>query len=278
MKKILGVFGIILLVIVIIILFVENNHSHPLTQSASLVQATEKSLPPIVETIVADGTLQVDPRTIQHIHFSIPILIQHLFVFPGQKVTQGETLFDFIPAPSAQLNFNQAKSDFIFAESEAKRTQHLYQQQLATQSQLAAANKAAQDAKQALQLAQWHGGFSQLQQYKAPFDGIVTKIATRIGNGTSVNDNTVFMKIGHCDYLLAQLYVNPRDVAHIAQNAVVTITMQDKQDHETSYQGTVLQIMHTVDPHTHRVNVWVSIPHLSCQTWPVGMKVKGKMI
>ena len=76
--------------------------------------------------------------------------IAQMRVQAGQSVTRGTPLFVVQADPAAVLAATQAKSAVTLAQGELARTQSLYDKGLATQSQLATARKAAEDAQQAL--------------------------------------------------------------------------------------------------------------------------------
>ena len=107
--------------------------------------------------------------TLPSLHSPLPrfrntwlLRIVRLLVSPGQPVKKGSVLLQFGTGAGAAMNYRQARQAVDFAMSETKRIGQLVAQQLATQSQLAAANKALADAETALHAQERIGAASSL--------------------------------------------------------------------------------------------------------------------
>ncbi len=271
---------IILIIIVLCVSILYKHSSAPTAQKKGpsvLVQTIQLKKKTLSDTISVYGSLLTDPSQNQNISLPISTIIQHFFVGPGQLVKKGQPLFDFLPDLSVQLSYQQAQNNLSFAQKEAGRMLRLYNQQLATQSQLSAANKAVLDAQQALKSAESQGSTPTLKSINAPFDGIITQTTSTITNGSPVQSGSVLLQIGKCNAMMAQLNVDPNDIARVHQAMKAKIDILSNTASKT-FSGIVKQVTYTIDPTTRLSSVWVSLPTLSCKIWPPGLPIKGKII
>ncbi|HEX4050292.1 MAG TPA: efflux RND transporter periplasmic adaptor subunit [Steroidobacteraceae bacterium] len=124
----------------------------------------------------AYGVVQATPAAQNTVPAPLAAQVAQLYVRNGQSVTAGAPLVQLLPTPGAAASYSQAVSALKVAIEATQRTRQLLSQFLATQQQLADAQKAESDARAALTAlqAQGAGGPSTL---RAPFDAIVTDIS-----------------------------------------------------------------------------------------------------
>ena len=143
----------------------------------------------MTDTVSGYGSVSPDTRSLETISLPRPGRIVRLLVSPGQPVKKGSVLLQFGTGAGAAMNYRQARQAVDFAMSETKRIGQLVAQQLATQSQLAAANKALADAEAALHAQERIGAGRALEQVAAPFDGIVMSVQAAQGDRLAASND-----------------------------------------------------------------------------------------
>src|SRR5260370_735439 len=126
----------------------------------------------------------------------------------------------------AALAAAPARSAVTLAQGELARTQSLYDKALATQSQLAAARKAVQDAQQALAAQEATGIAAGRQTIAAPLDGVVLQVTA--AQGDQVQPGAAVLQLtagngGKDARANVMLGVEPSDAAAIHSGDVVTL-------------------------------------------------------
>jgi RND family efflux transporter MFP subunit len=206
--------------------------------------------------ITAYGTVEALPDGATSISLLRAGQVDKLLVSPGQKVKQGDGLLDFISDPSALLAYDQAFSALDAAQKEQTRIQQLLKQRLATQSQLAQADKAASDAEAALEVEKKQGSDLKTETITAPFDGTVTNI--NISSGERVQSNAPLMQVAHGSGLAVGLGLALDDRANIETGETVHLEALDAD--KPALDGNVAFVANMLDPKMRLVKVLVTLP------------------
>lgn len=223
--------------------------------------------------IDAYGSVSAATGAVENVSFPRNIQLVRLLVTPGQVVHSGDALLETVTDASASAAYQQALNAEALAKSELSRTEDLVTQQLATQSQLAAARKALQDAESALAAQNKLGAGVNHQVFKAPFDALVASISAQ--QGDRVQAGTIILQLSRSGALKALLGVEPTDVSQIQVGMRVNISpIFGKQE---SLQATVTQINGAINAQTRLVDVAVSFKKPSNSLLP-GMQVRGQII
>src|SRR3984893_18625842 len=114
------------------------------------------------------------------VSFLHPGQISHLRVRPGEVVKAGEVLLELSTDPSATLGYQQAVAALDFAKRDLARTKTLLAQHLATNAQLAAAQKAVEDAIAAVEVQRKLGTDRNTEVITAPFNGYITGLTVTL--------------------------------------------------------------------------------------------------
>jgi RND family efflux transporter MFP subunit len=136
----------------------------------------------IAQPVRAFGIVAASASNLTTINLPYLARIVQLRVQSGQSVTRGTPLFVVQADPAAVLAAAQAKSAVTLAQGELTRTQSLLDKGLATQSQLASARKALNDAQQALAAQNETGIASGNKLVTAPTDGVVMQLSAAQGD------------------------------------------------------------------------------------------------
>lgn len=265
MKKAFGFY------IILTLLFFAATASYALISAdVSVINLNKKNLS---KTLTLYGSISSDPGKTVTISLPINGYIQNINVNTGQLVLEKSPLLTFTPEVAESLKYQKLLSTLGLARSELERTQRLYQEQLATRSQLATAEKNLKDAKEALDTAHAMGSDEKSKIITAPIDGIVTQITAT--PGSPVSANTVIMALNDCHHLILKLDADPDDVSELKDGQLVEIV--PFSSHKI-LNGIVIKIGHQLNPQTRLIDVWVNISHADCNTVFPGASAKAQIV
>jgi membrane fusion protein, multidrug efflux system len=167
--------------------------------STSTVQIESEPLrkQTLSETVTAYGTVATSDAAIDDVSFLHGGRISKLFVQTGDQVHAGQPLIELATDPSATQSYEKAVAALDFAKRDLARTRVLLQEHLATNAQLAAAQKAVDDAATTVATEQKLGNDQLQQTATAPVDAFVVKIL--IGPGDRVQPNASLIKLARTD-------------------------------------------------------------------------------
>lgn len=225
------------------------------------------------ETMTVYGSVMPAIGATENISFQRAGQITHLWVVAGQTVERGLALLDYATDPSVTAGYHLAKTTVVFARSELKRVEDLTAHQLATQSQLAAARKALQDALANLAAQNNIGAGVKTQHVSAPFDGVVSQLTVQQGN--RVLAGMPIMQLSKSGKLRATLGVEPEDIARLRIGMPVKIA--SVFGHQISVTARLLQIHGVINPLTRLVDVDVELQGAT-RGLLNGMQVRGTII
>jgi RND family efflux transporter MFP subunit len=198
------------------------------------------------QPVTAYGIVQAAPGGSTAVASLHAAQVVGLRVVAGQVVGKGELLLDLGVDPAAALGFAQAQSDLKLAQGELKRTQQLLGQRLATNSQLAQAEKAVSDAQATLAARRAEGGTKPIEQVIAPVAGVITSIA--ISNGDHVQPGATLLDLSASDSGSALLGVAAQDRDRIKPGQGAKIVDLDAP--AESNDGLVVSVGGMADPKT----------------------------
>lgn len=202
------------------------------------------------------GVVSPQPRSMQAISLPRPGQIVGLLVSAGQVVRRGAPLLEFSTGATAALGYQQARHAVEFAQGEVTRVEQLVSQQLATQSQLAAARKALADAEASLHGQESIGAGKALEQVVAPFDGVVTSV--QAAQGDRLAAGATVLQLARAGGQRVLLGVEPSDVARVRTGMPVRVSPVFSARRLLS--GRVTQVFGMINPQTQLVDVLVEIP------------------
>lgn len=231
-------------------------------------EALRKQMVP--ETLTVYGAVMPSTGATENVSFPRPVQVSRLLVAPGQIVKRGEALLELATEAAAAAAYRQAESAEIFARSELKRVEDLAAQQLATQSQLATARKALQDAQAALVAQQRLGAGLDKQIVKAPFDALVASISVQ--QGDRIQPGATVMQLARSGALRALLGVEPEDARGVRVG--MPIRLASVFGSGKTVDATVSQVFGAINPQTRLVDVAARFVGPTDGLLP-GMQVRG---
>ena len=194
-----------------------------------------------------------------------------LAVVAGQGVRRGDLLAVMASDPNALVAYEQAASAQEFAQHELKRQQDLLALQLATQSQVDSAAKAAADAKTALAAQARLNGAQGTVELTSRFDGVVTAIP--VAQGDRLAAGATVVQVGRTDTLKVLLDVEPARAAELRPGMKVTLAAP--LDGAPGVDGEIVSIQNMVDPKTRMAGAIALLPATAQAGMPVGSHLQG---
>lgn len=201
---------------------------------------------------VAYGDIAAGPSSQQTVSFGTEGRVTSLSAVQGEMVRQGQDLGTFQFTPASVIAWRQARSAMDVASQSLSRLQRLRDDHLATDEQVAQANKALSDAQAALTaypLAMGHDGRVSI---RAPASGHIVVLAASVGQLLAANTTLLTVTPDTDQVLLAG--AEPRDAARIKPGMMVRMTPVAGGDAIT---GTVVRAGGAIDNGTRLVPVQI---------------------
>lgn len=231
-------------------------------QAVVSVQTVRVQRAVIAQPVRAYGIVAAAASNLTTINLPYVARIVQMRVRAGQSVTRGTPLFVVHADPAAVLAANEAKGAVTLALGELARAQSLYDKGLATQSQLATARKAAEDAQQALAAQNQTGVASGNKIIAAPIDGVVLQVSA--AQGDQVQPGAAILQLaggnGKDARANVMLGVEPSDVPAIHAGDTVTLHGLSTSLARTAADGRVVLVGASVDQQSQLVNVGANVP------------------
>jgi RND family efflux transporter MFP subunit len=238
-------------------LLLVSETSHPQTPAAPsvLIETAAPRQQVLKRTVQGYGTVATSEDAVVGVSFLHPGQISRLRVRPGEVVKAGEVLLELSTDPSATLSFQMAVAALDFAKRDLARTKTLLAQHLATNSQIAAAQKAVEDAIAAVETQRKLGNDQKTEVITAPFNGYVTALTVALGD--RVQPNTTVLKLAPADRVQVTVGLQPEDAARVQTGMAAEVVPVFTPDSRLS--GVVRGATGTINPATKRVDFWVEL-------------------
>ncbi len=225
----------------------------------------------LAETFSCYGAVSVDPLSTESVNFPRAGQVTRLLVVQGEVVKKGAPILELDTSPEEGAGYEQAQSAVDFARSELARVQSLLEQQLATRSQLAQAQKAVNDAEAALAAQRKRGTGLKRELLSAPFDGIVS--AVQVAQGERIRAGATALQLARRDRLRVVLGIEPEDALKVKPGMPVQLT--PVFGGMRGAEGVVHTIHGMINPQTGLVDLAVSLkPEQAVRLMP-GIRVHG---
>src|SRR3984893_14619995 len=151
-----------------------TGHSQTSPAPSVLIETAAPREQVLKRTVQVYGIGATSEDAVIGVSFLHPGRVSRLRVRPGEVVEAGEVLLELSTDPSATLGYQTAVAALDFAKRDLARTNTLLAQHLATNAQLAAAQKAVEDAMAAVEVQRKLGNDRNTEVITAPFNGYVT--------------------------------------------------------------------------------------------------------
>src|ERR1700737_7690 len=229
--------------------------SMPLSSPSVLIETAVPREQVLKRTVQGYGTVATSEDAVIGVSFLHPGQISRLRVRPSEVVKAGEVLLELSTDPSATLGYQTAVAALDFAKRDLTRTKTLLAQHLATNAQLAAAQKAVEDAMAAVEVQRKLGNDRNTEVITAPFNGYVTALTVALGD--RIQPNTTVLKLAPTDRVQVTVGLQPEDAGRV-QTGMAAEVVPVFAPH-SRLGGVVGAPTGTINPATKRLDVWVKI-------------------
>ncbi len=205
-------------------------------------------------TVTGYGTARPAPGA------SVALAVQHAGEIARLDVTQGETVAKGAPlltiaaAPAVVAQLRQARTALALARGERAHTAQLRAQHLATQDQLAQADRAVADATATLEALRREGGGVPVQVLRAPFAGFVAAVA--VTQGQLVAANAPLLTLNRQGGLVVTVGIDPAAQAQLRPGQPARLIPLGGG---ATLAGTVRVVSAMIDPRTHLVDTVIDV-------------------
>lgn len=238
-----------------LLLFSGIGHSQTPPAPSVLIETVAPREQSLKHTVQGYGTVATSEDAVIGVSFLHPGQISRLRVRPGEVVKAGDVLLELSTDPSATLGYQTAVAALDFAKRDLARTNTLLAQHLATNAQLAAAQKAVDDAMAAVEVQRKLGNDRMTEVITAPFNGYVTALTVALGD--RVQPNTTVLKLARTDRVQVTVGLQPEDAARVQTGMAAEVVPVFTPDNRLS--GVVRGATGTINPATKRLDVWVEL-------------------
>lgn len=214
----------------------------------------------IERTVRAYGTVVAASGGTRNVAYPFECRVVAVGANIGQTVAAGDTLLQIEPSADARLALESARGAQQAADKALQDTQNRFKARLATNTDLAAAESAARDARLKLDSLQARlpdaGGL-----VKAPAAGVVTKLPA--APGTVVPSGGPLVEIAVENRFEARLGVAPAGAGEIKSGQAVHLAPVESRRGDPAnteeLHGTVRVVGASIDPATRLVDVLVAL-------------------
>ncbi len=245
----------------------ENN---PVNYTVSVGKIVQKN---VHEWFHVYGRVGFDDATLQNVNLAYSGQVIRLPMLAGEPVSKGQILAEIKVDPSVASAYQQALADASFAKSEVMRTQKMLAGQLATQSQLASAQKRLSNARTQLHQLRQKGFDKSVHVIRAEFDAVVASVSVQAGQ--RITAGTTLMQLGHPDRLKVILGVEPADILQIKSGN--TVLLHAASTPNATVNASVDRVLHAVNPQTRLVDVLVRLAGDQARPFLPGMTVSAEL-
>lgn len=246
----------------------DDSGRHAATVLVKTAPLAKKTLPVL---LTAYGTVQPDSGNTVHMVVPRAGQIAKLMVSPGQEVRKGQQLFEFATGAATLLNYQQAASAVKFAKSDLARTRELFKERLATNSQVATAEKALSDAEDAMSAQEKVGAGRAVQWVTSPGDAIVTEVNAKVGD--RLDQGGTVLQLTERGAVQIMLGIEPEQADKVRPGMPVTIT--SVFDSSRRIDGKIDGVHGMIDPQTRLVDAVVRMEGKPAAGLLPNMRVQG---
>jgi len=227
---------------------------------------------PFAQVVSAVGTVTPRPGRFAELAAPAPTRVARIFVAPGQRVAEGDSLIEFERAPF-DAAARSAAAALAGAERAYARAVRLVQAGLLPQKD---GDQAAADLAQAQVAAITTRRAQQLATLRAPLAGVVTRMSAVLG--ASVDPTQALVEVVDPNALDIVFNVSPAEAERIHRGDGVTLTAgEGGGGGEPLGQGEVTGVAAAVDSVTRAVAVRASVSRPARQL-RIGESVFGRIV
>jgi len=207
----------------------------------------------IERTILTYGTAEFSVERQRALSFVRPGQVVGVPVVAGQTVSRGDILLLVGGVPRGSPEVEQASIELGFAEREVARVQRLLRQNMATNQELANAQKRSATARAAL--ASLGGGGAPM---RASADGIVARVLVQRGDLVQEGQPGIVLAAG--DSMTVRAGFEVEDLPELRETLPVRISPVYGNTRDTQAEATLSTLHRVVNPQTQLVEGLIGVP------------------
>jgi RND family efflux transporter MFP subunit len=240
-------------------------------QTVGAVGTAVAATQPFPQIVSAIGTVTPRPAHFAELSAPAPTRVAHIFVTPGQRVAEGDSLVEFERAPF-DAAARSAETALANSERAYARAVRLVEAGILPQKDR---DQAAADLAQAQVAAVTARRAQQLATLRAPLTGVVTRMTAVLG--AAVDANQPLVEVTDVSALDAVFNVSPAQTAQIHNGDSVRLTAGEGEGGEVVGQGSVTAVGAAVDSSSRAVAVRARIGR-PARPLRIGESVFGRMV
>jgi RND family efflux transporter MFP subunit len=226
-------------------------------QQTAAIQTAQVSRGAVEETIETLGTVEFDPGRLHTLTLTAGGKVLEVRVVAGQMVRRGDVLLTLGPLPVDSVEVQRAKLDAEYAAKGLARTRRLLEEKLATNQEVANAEKELETARVVLR-SLGEGGTGAATELKAPAEGIVAQVL--VNRGQIVPAGREAAQLAPRDALAVAVGFESEDVPRLAEGQRVVIAPVSASATQAPVRAKLSRLHRTVDPSTQLVQGLIQLP------------------
>jgi len=223
------------------------------------------------DVVSAIGTVVPRPGRFAELAAPAPTRVARIFVTPGQRVAEGDSLIEFERAPF-DAAAKSAAAALESAERAHARAVRLVQAGILPQKD---SDQAAADLAQAQVAAVTARRAQQLATLRAPLAGVVTRMSAVLG--ATADPSQPLVEVADPAALDIVFSVSPAEAARIHAGEAVTLTAGDAASGEALGRGVVTAVAVAVDTASRAVPVRARVERVA-RPLRIGESVVGTIV
>lgn len=225
-------------------------------QSAAQVETARIEEKVIAQTIQAFGIVASAPSGDRVVSAPFECVVTNVIVAVGARVAAGDVLIEVAPSPDTRLAYESARSALALANRSLAAAQERFDLKLATQSDLLAAQQAAEEAR--LKAASFEArGLGRDGKITAKEEGVVSKL--EVSAGALIAPGTALVTVSTGGQFECRLAVEASDLASLAPGQPVTLQLSNRSGAE-HVSATIRTVGASLDPVSGAADVRVTVP------------------
>ena len=235
----------------------DANTTQPAANPPSvLVKVAPATFQPITRTLTAYGTVEYSPEGARVMNVQAEGVVSQVLVAVGQQVHKGDALVRLEPSASARLELEKARIEVDFARKEVQRLIDLRTRQLATNAEVASAQKALATAEAALVNIRKRQVGGATQVLRAAVAGTVEAVNVEIGQVAA--PGTPLVRIGNRERLRVKLGVEQEVLQQIEVGQQVAVRPLNSA--AAAITSSIARVYRQIDPKTRLAEAVVPLP------------------
>jgi membrane fusion protein (multidrug efflux system) len=210
----------------------------------------------VTEEISVYGTIVPAAGAVQTVSVPFESRVRRILVTEAQKVSRGDPLLEIEPSPDAELQAEQARSDYRSAKKALAYMQQRFNLKLGTNDQLLQAKQALGQAQAKLESLR-RRGINGMRTIRADVAGLISKVSTQ--EGAIVPAGKSMIEMIAQNRLEVRLGVEPEDIDKVKVGQPVSLARVNIAASKV-FAGRLSKISRAASPTSRLVELFVTLP------------------